>query len=50
MLKEQEFDYTFPHIHTRTHAHRNGDVEAKTVEMCEAEDENFLLNIGDVYT
>ena len=48
MLKEQEFDYTFPHIHT--HAHRNGDVEAKTVEMCEAEDENFLLNIGDVYT
>lgn len=46
MLKEQDFDYTFPHIYTRSQC--NAGVEA-TVELCEIDDENFLMNIGDVY-
>ena len=46
MLKEQDFDYTFPLIYTR--ARCNGSV-ATTVEQSDVEDESFLTNIGDVY-
>ena len=49
VLREQEFDYTFPHIYTRSQM-CSGGVETAVVELAEVEDENFLLNIGDVYT
>ena len=47
VLKEQDFDYTFPHIYTCSQC--DGGVET-SVELCQVEDENFLMKIGDVYT
>lgn len=49
VLREQEFDYIFPHIYTHSQM-CSGGVETAAVELAEVEDENFLLNIGDVYT
>jgi hypothetical protein len=48
VLRDQDFDYTFPHIYT--HSQSDGDTGVETtVELSEVEDENFLMNIGDVY-
>ena len=46
VLKEQDFDYSFPFIFSRTK-----DLESSgsnTVKFHDCEDENFLRNIGDV--
>ena len=48
VLRDQDFDYTFPHIYTRLQ-HDDGGTGAE-VELSEVDDENFLMNIGDVYT
>ena len=55
MLREQSFDYTFPHIYTRLQRNGGGTgghgvVVEKTVELSEVDDEDFLMNIGDIYT
>ena len=53
VLKEQDFDYSYPHIytHNRTSLSSSGVGETAVETMsCEVDDENFLTTIGDVYT
>ena len=54
VLRGQDFDYTFPHIYSQLQHDHGGTgghgVVEKTVELSEVDDEDFLMNIGDIYT
>lgn len=48
VLKEQDFDYSYPFIYSGRSSCSGSSVKEKTVKFCDLEEENFLMNIGDL--
>ena len=53
VLKEQDFDYSYPCIYSSRIANSScscSGVKEQPVKFCDLEEDDFSMNIGDVYT